>query len=390
MLAYRNKLLDNLLVRNEAQAALDLGLITEAENALIKEKYPSLVYHPNFFMRVGYFIATLIAVNVAIGFFSLTVLSLRSDKAWGFFTGICALIIYACLEWLIHERKHFRSGVDDGLMWCSGGYMLTSLILFNNNNSSLYISFIILILAVYFTLRFASPLMSFVACCSLLSSVMSLLILTGPVAKLIIPFAIMLTSAVMYLLVRRIAILDTARHYLWSCILAETVSLITFYLAGNYYIIREAGSELLNIRLAPGEGIAGGWFFWTMTVVVPPIYIIRGFAKRDVLLLRVGLAAFISSIITVWYYSRFISIEALMVTGGILLIVVSYFVSRLFTRPRWGIVDIPKKAIAIPGIDLVEGVIVSETLASNGPGGQPEDFQFGGGSSGGGGATGQW
>ena len=77
MIAYNHTSLDNLLINEEAKAALQDDLISKEEATNIGNKYPVNLYSPNLFIRIGLTLLTAIIVLMGFGLFCL--LFLRSS-----------------------------------------------------------------------------------------------------------------------------------------------------------------------------------------------------------------------------------------------------------------------------------------------------------------------
>jgi hypothetical protein len=82
MIAYNNEWLKNLVTREEATELYSDECITKPELEQIETKFPVLFYTPNFFIRIGLFILTVIVLSFSFGLFALMFLD-GMDKAIG-------------------------------------------------------------------------------------------------------------------------------------------------------------------------------------------------------------------------------------------------------------------------------------------------------------------
>src|SRR4051812_18443764 len=119
MISYNSKTLDNLDLLDEAEKAARKQCITVEEFNQIKKAYPVDLYTPNFYVRIGLFILTIIVVTFAGGFFGL-LSSGGGEKTFAVLCIIFGLALVAGIEFMIREKKHHKSGVDTALMWMSG------------------------------------------------------------------------------------------------------------------------------------------------------------------------------------------------------------------------------------------------------------------------------
>ena len=153
-------------------------------------------------------------------------------------------------------------------------------------------------------------------------------------------------------------------------------------------MVRELGTQLLDIQLPKGAGVAGGWFFWMCTFLIPTVYVGRGLQARDHLILRVGLILIPATVFTFRYYYSIAPAEQVMTAAGIILIIIAYAVIRYLQTAKHGFTDRPSDYETLSDSLQVESLVIAETFKDVPA---PEQgFTFGGGSTGGGGATGQF
>ena len=386
MTAYNYKWLENLYTWNNVEAGYDEKYISYDEREAIKKAYPTDFYTPNFFIRIGLFMLTLIIAAFSFGLLILFFLS-GITEVIGNLMIFMAIVMYAMLEFMVKKRYHYRSGVDDALLIMSGSCivggmnMLFTISLLGN-------SLIIFCVSVFFALRFADMLMSAVAILSFFSLVFLAYIKFGSFTKSTAPFLMMAITIVIYFIAKR-QIKKISHRVYFNCILiTEIISLTCFYLAGNYYVVREASNSMFNLNLKDNESIPLGWLFWIFTIVVPFIYVSKGIQKKDAVLIRVGLLLIAALIFTIHYYYDITNIETEMALGGILLISVSYTLMKYLKKPRNGFTyeELADKNL----IDKlnVEAIIIAETYGSSQT--VKSDNLFGGGTGGGGGASGEF
>jgi hypothetical protein len=390
MIAYNDKSLDQLFISNVAGNGLHKHLISKEEYNAIAIAHPVALYRPNIFIRIGLFLATTVIVLMSFDLCMLFTESFSSsDSVMAVLCGIYALLIYAALEWLIQSKRHYRSGVDDALLWLSFGFIIADVNFFTGI-STLQQSILIFILALYGTARFANSVMSGIMFISFLAIIFYSIIPLGSVAKATIPFLLMALSFLVYWVAKKNKHKYSLRHYRYCMLMIEVLSLITIYAAVNYYAVRELSNQLFDLHLTEGTSIAGGWFFWLTTLVIPPLYIIRSLQTKDAVLLRVGMLLLAGTVLTIHKYHPVAPVEQSMTIGGLVMIVAAYFITRYLRTPRHGITDKEPENEPSDGDLQLEALVVTETFHAVPDTGATKGFQFGGGSSGGGGASGEY
>jgi hypothetical protein len=387
MTAYNHGWLENLYIRNEVETGYDEKYISYDEREAIKKAYPAGFYTPNFFIRIGLFILTLIIAAFSFGLLTLLFLSAVSEQVFGGLLVFMAIVMHATLEFMVKKKHHYRSGVDDALLVLSGSCIVGGLNLIFTI-SSLGNSLIIFCISVFFVLRFVDMLMSAIATLSFLSIVFLADIKLGSFAKSTAPFLMMAVAIIMYVIAKRQIKKISHRVYVNCILITEIISLTCFYLAGNYYVVREASNSMFDLNLNDNDSIPSGWLFWTFTIAIPFMYVLRGIQKKDAVLIRVGLLLIAAMVFTIRYYYQITNTETEMTLGGMLLIGVAYALMKYLKKPTHGFTyeELADKNL----IDKlnVEAVVIAETYGSSPA--VKSDNLFGGGTGGGGGATGEF
>jgi len=385
MIAYDRRSLDNRAIRTKAEQAADQKIITKEECARILEAYPSGLYTPNIFIRIGLFLLTVLASLCCLGLFML-VSGVSGSNSFGIQFIILGLMAYTALEIFIRTHKFYCAGVDDALLWVAGGTILAGINIIADRISPYNQDLIVLLLAAGGALRYGDRLMTLVAYSALLSLLFHTAIDLGAAARAILPFGIMLVSVAFYLLSARLANEERLRHYHSCLLLLRVAALLSFYLAGNYYVIRQL-NELITTTDGP---VSLGWLWWLLTAVTPVLYIVKGIQKKDPIFIWTGLMLTAAIIFTVRYYYHVLSPELAMIIGGVMLVTGAYALIRYLQPSKHGFTSASPKEPHILGNLPVEGLILAESFKAAGAQPAGPEVRFGGGSGGGGGAGGEY
>jgi hypothetical protein len=310
-----------------------------------------------------------------------------SETGFGLITLFFSLSIYGALEFLISDKNHRGSGIDDAMIWLSLGFMICAVNFLNPSISFFAQSVLIFILSSYYLLRFGNLLMGALAFISFLAVVFYGIIPVGNMAKIAMPFLLMAICIFVYCISRKYKNNNRLRNYKGCCTLIEILALIILYVAGNYFAVREASNSMFDLYLKEGESIPGGWLFWILTIVLPPVYIFIGIRKRDVILLRTGLILVAAIVFTIRYYHHVAPLEIAMTIGGVIMILLAYSVTKYLTPSKYGFTHAEPNDPDLTGLLQVESLVVTQTFHQT-PAAEPDkQFDFGGGSSGGAGST---
>jgi hypothetical protein len=386
MIAYNNLWLNNSIALSSIENAFTVNLITKYEYEATTPLYKVEFYSPNLFVRIGLFILTTIVLVFSLGLFSLLFLSAIDQHAVGILLIFFGLVCYASLEWFVASRQHYKSGVDDALLWISAAFIVAGINV-SGDIGAINNAVLIFLLAAWFTLRFADWLMTIVAIIALLAFIFFLLNKMGNNTKAITPFALMFTAAFLFFICRKLYNLQLSKFYGQCLTMGIVTCLLCFYIAGNYFVVREMSNNLFNLQLQAGETIPFAWLFWILTVLIPLLYILWGILKKDIILIRTGLVLIAAIVFTIRYYHQVWPIEIVMIIGGVFLIAIAYLLTLILKLPKAGFTSQPLVSKYNDGLQNIESVIIAETMASSS---EQVAGNFGGGSLGGGGASGEY
>jgi len=384
MIAYNKQYLGNRYIQEQTATALDNNYITGDEYAKIQTAFPVGFYTPNVFIRIGLFLLTIIIACFSVGLLLLITSAGRDVTTFVFiFSGVLS---YVALELVVNSKNHFCSGVDDALLWLTLILIPTGINFASYQISSSTNSFIIFFLASCFCLRFADRIMALIAYGAWLSFLYYRIIELFPSASPLVPFIGMAVSAVSWLLATSLNSKENCRHYRSCLTIIRIASLLSFYLAGNHYIVEQLNEASRIQWIHPA--LPWSWLSWTLTILIPPAYLYYGIRKKDPIFIWLGMALSAIAIITIRYYYHFIAVEWAMTIAGLLLIGLAYILFRVLKTPRHGFTSAgagtnkaSKESLAIGSLSLAETVAPASTTTG---------LKFGGGTSGGGGAGGQY
>lgn len=393
MIIYNQSWLKNLIIKDQIHQELRSGDITIEELKNIETAYPVGFYSPNIFVRIGLFILTSVVFSFSSGLVSIIFLAGRSNSpaTWSLIMGIAG---YVALEIITGKKNHFKSGADDALMWISGGFIISAWFFytekaFDQHNDialALFTSGFVLLLALWFTLRFANPLMAVICFSALLIFLAVSWNHTGAFGTATLPFFVMILSGLGYFLsLRNIRSLKTI--YYRNCLkYLQIASLLILYLAGNYYVVQQLGSLLYSSESAYRVPVP--WLFWAWTVLMPFAYISFGVKKKDVILLRTGAVLIAAAAFTFRNYYHVMPIEATLALLGIVMLAIAYSLIRYLKTPKNGITYEDLDENSLSDNLKIESLVVS-AIPTGSTAGAPAD-RFGGGSFGGGGSSGNF
>ena len=384
----------NTALRAQAARWQRQQLLSPAQLAAIEAAYLLPYYRPAWPLRVGLFIFAWLGLASGGGFLFM----LTGGNA-PFTAGLLGgLACFGILELLIRQSRFYHAGADNALLYA--GLSITGGLIFylffeaggwSTNNIGLYAAFLPLLLLLVMLLaaivRYADALVTVVAG----ATVLLLVLLTAaiiPFGILVLPSVAMATAALALrgcrAIARHLAGTALADYYATCLQTLKVLALVVFYLGGNYLVVRE-GHAMLNNQ-SPSVQIPFAPLFYALTAGVPLLYIGLGLRRADRPLLLLGLLTLAFSVFTLRHYRSLLPPEIAAVTAGVLLTVLAGVLLRALRPARFGLTSLPDDE---PRHFNLENLIQAQTAhAPNAP--ATGGFEFGGGQSGGGGATGSF
>jgi hypothetical protein len=389
MIAYNKTWLASLKLHEALEKDLKSGSIIDAEFQTIKEKYSVDFYTPTLFARVGLFILTCIVMLFVYGLIALMVSSsnIFSNPVFPFFLG---LISYAGLEFMVNGNNHYRSGVDDALLFISGCLFCAGLMMmFTGNNNTNYIGLTAaaFLISLFLTIRFTDMLMSAACCISFFSCVFFFWTKVTPSGTTTVPFVMMLVSAGGYWLLYALRNKLQFINYQNCFIVGLIICLVTLYAAGNYYIIQTLGDELNGTN---GKAVPFGTIFWAWTIILPFVYVGFGIRKKDAILLRTGLLLIIAAVLTFRNYYHLLPTDIMLTIAGSLVLGGAYALIKYLETSKHGFTYAEPDESHLMDHLKVESLIVAETFSTAPSAPTDNGVKFGGGDFGGGGSSGSF
>jgi hypothetical protein len=382
MHAYNERELCNKYVHEQATEALRTACISQESYKNILQAQPSKLYTPNYFIRIAMGLLTVVSVLFS-GLLLWLFTSASSDAAITTVLVFLAIICYIALELLVKVKQYFNAGVDNILM-CMLIAFVVSAFFISDQDSLLIISCVIMIITLWLSIRFTDAFMSVVCYCCFFVFVFMAYIKAGEFAMATASLMMMAVSAIVYLLMKKLAGSTTFKYQF--CFNAVTFfTLVTFYASGNYFIVKELSNQMFH--LTPNNPLPFGWLFWIFTLIIPPAYIIYGIIKKGLLLVRTGLGLIGATIFTVKYYYTVLPTEIEMLIAGILLVGLSYALIKYLAISKHGYTsqNMYRRENEILN---AEALIIAETFNKNPT--KENQGLYGGGTGGGGGATGEY
>lgn len=390
MKAYNPQWSANDSTQQTAQKWFRKGFLSQEQLSEVQKSYPLDYYNPSGFLKVGLFIFTILAASFSISVMSLFFIApFESNYQLAIIIEsiVIGIAFTFVLESLIKSRKLYHSGIDNALLYMALGAFCTAIyLIFEQAHPPTWL-FLLIFLPFFIVsvIRYAD----LVVCCItffLTLSVLTSLALTSTWGKTFLPFIIMIFSVSVYFLVKQLSKRNDYLYYEQCLGIAKTLSLVSFYLGGNYWVVREGNAIINDLSGAVSPQIAFAPMFYFFTLVIPLAYIFFGLRNRDRLILIIGMLASGFSVFTYRYYFGFLPTEIALTASGILFIALSGGLIYYLKEVKNGFTYQPEDERE--GMNL-EALLMSQVVQSKIPQ-HGDTFWFGGGDTAGGGAGGEY
>jgi hypothetical protein len=356
------------------------GFISEEQYRRMEQETVCELRTTNIFLRIVLFLFTAIIVGAAVGLFLTVFLTHPSEQTTGVFLLIFAAILYAAAELSVSRFHLYRYGIEEALAVCSVGFLCVG-IASSSSHGTEPLSFVAgafssLWIWHRFGLWYAFP-----------AAMIFIVYLPGywtPAhwAQHVIIAALYATGLVSVIAVRP-AGHSVAEALLWLGVyMAMNLQLPSFNLSGAW-----AGGEYSRPFY---------WASWVLIWCLPPIVLMRGVRRKDRFVMAAGVIAAVLTLVTNKPYLGWPrhTWDPMLLGGS--LIAVAVFIRRWLASGPRGIRH-GFTAERLSGKDrrwmsagsTVLGVLSPQLVARDTQPASPE-ARFGGGASGGGGATGEF
>lgn len=389
MIAYDKTLLENTFFLEEVEDLNNSGYITKEQFQTSRNEFPILKSQKNLLLRIGFFILGWILYSSICGVISLFVVNIGNSN-FTVFLFLFAVVGILGIEFFSRESHFYNYGLDNAFL-VTAEILIVATIGSLNNENELLMSITLFVIASFSYLRYLHLVSLVLACIGLTGSVAFLMFEFGMIGKSVLPFAMMFVAGLLYLLSKKAIQQLKQRYYKKGVLLVNGFSLILFYLAGNYLVVRELTIELLNKEIPASEEIPLAFFFYGFTIIIPLLYLFFALKKHDRIMLWLGLLGVGFSIYTIRYYHHFIPTEIALTLGGLALFTFAYFTIKKLKEKETGITFKPDHLDAYQSIINAETLIVASQFGMKAESQAPNsDMEFGGGDFSGGGSGGSY
>lgn len=397
MIAFNKTALHNTFLVDEALNMRALGFITNHDVLAIKQENPSLRTNKNIVLRIGFFLLGAVLFASCMGLLAWIVFSSNNSSEVcliAFFSISAILAIIGC-EFI--SKQYFRYGIDDafiiGAIGCIYGFLVnvSTVLVRSSQNSSLSFN------SYEINIAFIMAIVSLIAClryCNWITALFSIVCFTSAFYLLVscftlgiqlIPFVMMILSVGYYFLFLKLSKINKTYHYVNSLSLLKVFSLVLFYSAGNYLLIRKLSETILGSQIEDGQDIPYSVFFWIFTFIIPVFYFYWSIFKKDKIFLNIGFLTFCFSIFTFRTFFHVLPIEIALTLSGIILFTITYFIIRSIKDNISGITFKPDRSAQDANLVNLEAVIINSQVSMQ-QNAADSPMEFGGGGYSGGGA----
>jgi hypothetical protein len=372
------------------------GFVTQEQYQRMEQETVCDLRRTNIFLRLVLFFFTLIIVGAAVALFFTVFLSRPGEEATGILLLIFAAICYAAAEVAVSQGRLHRYGIEEALAVCSVGFLCAGMQFawFEGRSSAPHeMEFLVFAVGAIASLwvwhRFGL-FYAFLGAMSLAVFVPGYWTASHAAQRVIV--AAFYAAGVM-------AIVGVRRRYRFTYLeeaysIAEALLWLGIYLAINL--------QLSSVELLGRWGAAGSagefsspfyWSTWVLTWCLPPVVLARGLLSKDRFVIAVGAAAAVLTLVTNKPYLGWERHTWDPMLLGVLLFGAALMIRRWLGRGSGGVRH-GFTAQRLSGRDkqwmnvgtMAFGLVAPQSITPS-PKAESPEIRFGGGDSGGGGAS---
>lgn len=373
------------------------GFVTQEQYQRMEQETASDLRRTNIFLRVVLFFFTLVIVAAAVALFFVVFLSRPREEATGILLLIFAAICYAAAELAVSQGRLYRYGIEEALLVCSVGLLCAGMqfVWFEGHSAALHqMEFVVFAVGAIASLWIWHRFGLFYA---FLAAMILAVFVPGywtwsHSAQHTIVAAFYVAGLMAVVAVRqghRFTYLDDGYS------IAEAMLWLGIYLAINLQL---SSVDLLG-KWWEGAGDATEfsrpfyWSTWVLTWCLPPVVLARGLIRKDRWVIGVGAVAAVLTLVTNKPYLGWQRHTWDPMVLGALLFGAALGIRRWLGRGAGG-VRRGSTAQRLSGRDkrwmsagtMAFGLVTPQSITPS-PKAEGPDVRFGGGDSGGGGAS---
>jgi len=321
IIAYKIPELEKRNVLSEARNLFKSNVLNEEQWGKIQGEFATNLYTPSFTMRVLLFIVSLIGMFTIMGPIGLIFGSV-GDTGYQFLSFLLGISLLAFTDKiLINDKFHYKSGVTEAGIY-AGLSFIAFAILGSKSHSLLVYPILGFLLAAFAAIRYLNLMALFLTIGFFGWILFQVLYDIGGVAQALMPFIIMTSFGLIYWGSKKVRVKLSYEFLNDQFIILQTISLVLFYMAGNYFVVRELSIKMLGLMLSAQQDIPFAFVFYGLTALVPIGIIYWGIKHKSILLIRVGLLTIALGVITFkYYFSLGMPVLTVTIAGAILVIV---------------------------------------------------------------------
>jgi hypothetical protein len=341
MIAYNKTLLDNVYIDEEANRLRESGFISREQYKALSSQLARLKSQNNLFIRIGFFVLGSMLYSSICGFISFLGLGIM-DNAYLFFIYLFAIIGFGTKEFMSSGMSYFGFGLDDAFILGGIATLLAAVgLTFEENRDMNYLA-VIIVMAIVSSityLRYLNLSLALLACFGITASIAYMTFEYLTIGKAILPFVLLLFSGVCFYISNKMLQNLTVPYYYNGLKLIKGYCLILFYLAGNYYVVRELNFRLSEDYFYDGQSpeIPFAIFFWAFTISIPVVYLFFSLKNKDRMMLWIGFLALCFAFFTIRMYHHVLPPEVALTIGGLVLFAFTYFAIKKTKHNETGI-----------------------------------------------------
>lgn len=381
MQAYNKSELENYFLTEEAKKLYQKKFLSKGQLQNISAQLIQLKSNSNIFFRIGFFLLGNFLFSSVISAFAVILLQMISDQYQIIFF-LYAVVAYIGLEVLV-RMKFFRHGLDDAFLLSAQFSFLIGIGILTE--AVLPVLIAMLVLGVFFTIRFINTISALLAFIGLVGIFFNLIVEHDVMPKFYLSFVGLILAILVYFFVVQLSKNQNYYPYFKTLDTVRVASLLLGYLSMNYLVVRELTESLMNLEITNKSDVPLAFVFYGLTFLIPLFYFFLGIKWKDKLVLYTGLATLAFGFFSIRHYYYFFQIEYVMVISGILLFGLAYLIIQQLKNKTEGVTFQPDRDSDDSLLFNAQAILSLANATTPAPT-QTNPMEFGGGGFSGGGA----
>lgn len=335
---YHKTKLQNSFLAKTVKQLYRMNFISKTQQDAFFEENTFLKSSDNILIRVCFFLlGCFLFLSAIAGCFPLYMIVENYPRLIPY---LIAFFGFIGLE-LLARSDYFGHGLDDAFIICSQIALCCGVYL--SFESMALFHLLLFLSGLICCLRYIHGISVVICCVGLVGFLFEIVVRYAVIDELFLPLLGFFLALALYAIYLKFKSKSSCFLYQNPLLFLKIFALLLGYFSLNYMVVRELSQSLMNIVVTPKNDIPLAYLFYSLTFLIPVIYMVYALFSKDRIMLFTAVFCLAYSVFTIRYYYQLMPIENGLILGGMLLFTIAYFAIKKLQNKTTGITFMPDR-----------------------------------------------